>query len=70
VVQVWIREQKVLGYCSALENVGLADMLIGGIWPFPEGEWLEALPGERPVDPIYFFGKIVSDALRARHIVD
>jgi hypothetical protein len=40
--------------------------LIGGIWPVPKVERLEALSGEPPVDPIRFFGKIISIPPRVR----
>lgn len=52
-------------YCAALERGGIDKLLIGGIWPVPKVERLEALPGERPVDPIRFFGDVILKARRA-----
>jgi len=52
------------GYCAALENAGIAKAVVGGIWPIPDVERLQALPGEPPVDPLHFFGKIILEADR------
>jgi hypothetical protein len=38
--------------------------VVGGIWPIPDVERLEALPGEPPVDPLHFFGKLILEAER------
>lgn len=51
-------------YCAALENAGIAKAVIGGIWPIPEVERLQALPGEPPVDPLRYFGKVIIEAER------
>jgi len=53
-------------YCGALENAGIENFMVGGIWPTPKVERLEALPGEQPVDPLKFFAEIISKAQSAK----
>jgi hypothetical protein len=51
-------------YCTALEKAGIAKSIIGAIWPTPNVERLETLPGDQPVDPLRFFGEIIVEAER------
>lgn len=63
-----IGESDRKDYCLALENAGIADLVIGAIWPVPEVERLKALPGEKPIDPLRYFGKAIVEAQRKREV--
>lgn len=56
-------------YCVALQNAGILNHVVGALWPVPQIERLDPLPGEKPVDPFEFFGKIIFDAQRKSHIL-